>query len=272
MTRAGAPETPRVRVAHEPAVGSTNDRVLELARLGGGSGPVALRADVQTAGRGRLGRSWDSPRGGVWVSLAWPCRAESWVYEPAPVMAGLCVVETAVEAGASREALRVKWPNDVLVYGVGLPEGGKLSGVLCERPVAARGEGLGWLVIGVGVNTATPELRGAADAMAPAGLTEHLGVRADAGAFAQGVVARLAAWLSWLEASPMDATVAARRELSPVLAFLGERVRLRVVGAEAPMVEGVVQGVDERLRLLISGEGGTTRAFSTGEVRGVRGG
>jgi BirA family biotin operon repressor/biotin-[acetyl-CoA-carboxylase] ligase len=117
---------------HLREIDSTNRRARELAAAGAPHGTL-VTAGVQTAGRGRQGRTWEAPAGSALLcSLI--------VRELDPLLslrAGLAVADVA---GA---AARVKWPNDVLL------DGGKVAGVLVEgRP------GDGWAVVGIGVNAA----------------------------------------------------------------------------------------------------------------------
>src|SRR5207249_1003075 len=122
------------------ALGSTFDAVHDLAAQAALAGTVVI-AEEQTAGRGRDGRTWHSPAGGVWLGmLLRPVRAELGVIS---VRVGLAVAD-AVDALLGRFETRLKWPNDVL-----LGER-KLAGILCEG--RWHGEALQWLAVGVGVN------------------------------------------------------------------------------------------------------------------------
>ncbi len=121
-------------------LGSTLDAIHELAAQGAPAGTVVV-AEEQTAGRGRDGRTWHSPAGGVWLGmLLRPARAELGVMS---VRVGLAVAD-AVDAMLGRVEARLKWPNDVL-----LAEH-KLAGILCEG--RWHGETLQWLAVGVGMN------------------------------------------------------------------------------------------------------------------------
>ena len=117
--------------------GSTNDDVLAAAANGAPEG-LWIRADQQTAGRGRQGRPWVSPTGNLYASglvRLRPCDP------PAPTLgfvAGLALHQ-AISAHASAEALRLKWPNDLFAHGA------KLAGILLERAGDA-------VAVGVGVN------------------------------------------------------------------------------------------------------------------------
>jgi BirA family biotin operon repressor/biotin-[acetyl-CoA-carboxylase] ligase len=128
-----------VDVEYHDSIDSTNRRARELAADGREQAVVV--ADEQTGGRGRLGRAWASPSGGVWLSL---------LVRP-DVPAAHAPVYTLVAAVATTRAVReagveatIKWPNDVLVGER------KLAGILTEMEGEA--DRVGWLVVGIGLN------------------------------------------------------------------------------------------------------------------------
>jgi len=125
-------------------LGSTLDAVHDLGAQGAAAGTTVI-AEEQTAGRGRDGRTWHSPAGGVWLGmLLRPARVELGVMS---VRVGLAVAD-AVDTLLGRLETRLKWPNDVL-----LAER-KLAGILCEG--RWQGEALQWLAVGVGANVRNP--------------------------------------------------------------------------------------------------------------------
>lgn len=138
------------------ALPSTLDSVHELGAGGAPHGATVI-AEEQTAGRGRDGRTWHSPAGGVWLSML--VRSPRLEFTTLSLRVGLVVADTVDELlGAART--RVKWPNDVLL------DDRKLAGVLCEG--RWQGSTLQWLAVGVGVNVANeipPELRSRAVAL-----------------------------------------------------------------------------------------------------------
>ena len=116
-----------------------------------GREPLVVTAREQTAGRGRHGRTWHSPPGGAWFTVAWPlpqrragdpCGAPQAL--PLTVAAALhrAVLDVAPELVGR---LAVKWPNDLLL------DDRKLAGVLCEQVVPA-GASPAAVLIGVGLN------------------------------------------------------------------------------------------------------------------------
>jgi BirA family biotin operon repressor/biotin-[acetyl-CoA-carboxylase] ligase len=126
-------------VEYHDSIGSTNDRARELA--GGGETDIAVLADEQTGGRGRLDRAYSSPPGGIWMSIV--CRpdvppAHAPIYTLAAAVATTEALSTVgVDAG-------IKWPNDVLV------DGQKLVGILTEMEGEA--DRISWIIVGIGIN------------------------------------------------------------------------------------------------------------------------
>jgi len=132
---------------HHASLPSTNDRALAWARAGAPHGAM-VTADAQSAGRGRLGRRWDSPPGeGLYVSLV--LRPEAMLGGEAGWSARWASLGLAVGLGLREGLARwvpeatLKWPNDILLGGE------KLGGVLCETRWQGSSPDL---VVGFGVN------------------------------------------------------------------------------------------------------------------------
>ncbi|MCE9658974.1 MAG: biotin--[acetyl-CoA-carboxylase] ligase [Burkholderiales bacterium] len=156
---------PAVEVARVAETGSTNADLLAWARsapAGVALVPRALVAERQTAGRGRLGRTWAAtPGASLTFSLAWPLAAGI-------DLSGLSLAVGVALAGTldpkPAEALRIglKWPNDLWLVGTGEP-GRKLGGVLIET--VPRGIGR-VAVIGIGLNLLEQRVAGASSGVA----------------------------------------------------------------------------------------------------------
>lgn len=122
-------------------LGSTNDYLKARAQSGAPEGTVII-AKEQTAGKGRLGRSWTSPQGGAWFSLL--------LRPPIPAeQAGCISILIAVSlAQAIQERWKVptgvKWPNDLYA------RDRKLGGILIE--LNSYSDKIEWLIAGIGVN------------------------------------------------------------------------------------------------------------------------
>ena len=136
-------------IAWHDQLPSTMDAAHQQAAEGAPHGS-AVAARVQSRGRGRRGRAWSGPEGGLWISVIGRPRG------PAPECLSLRVgleVADALERFAPEIALRIKWPNDLYL------DGRKLGGILSE----AHWEGArtSWVVVGIGINVVNdlpPEL------------------------------------------------------------------------------------------------------------------
>lgn len=128
--------------------GSTNDAARALAEAGASAGSTVI-ADEQTAGRGRMGRTWSTPpqRALLLSVLLRPGAGAAPDAHPgtAPIRVALAVAH-ALERAADLTA-GIKWPNDIV-----LPGTGKLAGILCEASLARAGAE--YIVAGIGINTA----------------------------------------------------------------------------------------------------------------------
>ncbi|HUF27522.1 MAG TPA: biotin--[acetyl-CoA-carboxylase] ligase [Gemmatimonadaceae bacterium] len=134
---------PRVEV--HARLPSTLDRAHELGAAGAVAGTLVI-AEMQTAGRGRAGRSWASPAGaGIWLTL---------VERPGdPDAIQVLSLRSGIRAARAldrfaEQPVELKWPNDLLV------RGRKLGGILIEA--RWRDGRPDWVAIGFGVNVATP--------------------------------------------------------------------------------------------------------------------
>jgi BirA family biotin operon repressor/biotin-[acetyl-CoA-carboxylase] ligase len=122
-----------------PSLPSTNDMAKGKARQGAKEGAVII-AGEQTAGRGRMGRGWLSPRGSIAFSIIlYPPLA----YLPSLIMVASLAVANAIEQVTGLKA-QLKWPNDVLVNNK------KVCGILIESDV--RGGRVDYAVMGIGLN------------------------------------------------------------------------------------------------------------------------
>lgn len=172
--------TDTIPVRRYATIDSTN---LEAQRLAasGATGPAWIIADEQSGGRGRLGRTWVSKVGNLYVSLLLPVRASSLTIPQLSFVTALAVHDTVAQfCGA--DSVRLKWPNDCLL------DGAKVSGILCETA-----EG-GQVVIGTGINVAhSPE----GLAYRTAHVSTHapsVDVRAVFEAYASALLKRLSQW------------------------------------------------------------------------------
>jgi BirA family biotin operon repressor/biotin-[acetyl-CoA-carboxylase] ligase len=124
------------------ACASTNDELLKLAEAGAPEGTVVV-SEVQSAGRGRLGRSWlAEPGQGLLFSFLVRPKLPPEIAVTVTLVAGLAVTMALRELGCEAG---LKWPNDVLIGER------KVCGILCEAQTSA--QGIEGIIIGVGINT-----------------------------------------------------------------------------------------------------------------------
>lgn len=128
-------------------IDSTNNELRRIAENGAPDGTLAI-AEIQTAGKGRRGRAWTSPRGsGIWMSF---------LLRPdfAPEYASMLTLVTAmaVEKGIRQQTgldCQIKWPNDIVL------NGRKICGILTE--MSTEEDSIRYVVVGIGINVNTKE-------------------------------------------------------------------------------------------------------------------
>lgn len=238
----------------EPEVGSTNDLARRLAEAGAAEGTVVV-ADRQTAGRGRMRRSWWSPQGGLWMSLI--LRPQLLPAQlPVLTLAVAVAVAEAVEVEADRP-VGLKWPNDVEI------DGRKVAGILLE--MAGQADGTEYVIAGIGVNleirdgSIPDELRHRVTWLAreaPRPVTRNR--------LAAAILERLEDHYTRLHRDGPDPVLAAWRARATIL---GERVRVVLPTGE---VTGVAIDVDRDGALILDVPGAGRRRVLAGDVQRVR--
>jgi BirA family transcriptional regulator, biotin operon repressor / biotin---[acetyl-CoA-carboxylase] ligase len=256
VERLESPLATKVELHEE--LGSTQERARELAREGAPHGTLVV-SKVQTGGRGRLGRRWGSPAGGLWMSLVLRPGISTEVAARTTQAAAVGVAKTLWELGVEA---RIKWPNDLLVGGR------KICGILAESsvesvPVAAKkvgpGEGrrVDFAALGVGLNAnLDPQDLGVPDREV-ATLRAELGRDVDLNALLASLLSHLDDELGRIE--DFEAILDDWRALS---CTLGERVRVRKFGA---VLEGMALDLGPEGELLLETRDGIVELFE-GEV------
>lgn len=135
-----------VPVTFFDTIDSTNAEARRRAEAGE-TGPHWYAASRQTAGRGRRGRTWESPSGNLAATLLVTTERPPAEAAQLSFAAALAVADMLSEWTAP-EAIRVKWPNDVMIG----PE--KVCGILVESGKTP--DGALWVAIGIGINLAKP--------------------------------------------------------------------------------------------------------------------
>lgn len=238
-----------------PESPSTNAEAARRARSGAGEGLVVV-ADHQTAGRGRLDRTWVTPAGAALtfsVVLAPEVPAARWPW--LPLLTGVAVV-TGVRRSLGTTGT-LKWPNDVLVDGL------KVAGILVERVETDHGP---VAVVGVGLNVSqTPE-------ELPVETATSLAVAAGGGepdrtALLGHVLAALGDGYDAWRSAGGDAG-AVRSTYLAVCSTVGSEVRVQLPGGGT--LEGTATGVDPDGRLEVVDASGRRTVLGAGDVVHVR--
>jgi BirA family transcriptional regulator, biotin operon repressor / biotin---[acetyl-CoA-carboxylase] ligase len=235
-------------------IGSTQDEARRLAGAGASSGSV-IWAMAQTAGRGRLDRSWLSNHGaGLWFSVILRPDGDAGASAILSLAAGVAVAR-ALQVPSAGE-VRLKWPNDVLL------RGRKVAGVLAEAET--QGGRLTFLILGVGLNL-DPGPAGFPPSIAAsaASLAEVLPAPPDIPALMASLLAELE---SAIEIAVEDPS-ALRQAWMQLSDTIGREVRAQL-GTGA--VEGLAVDLDLDGSLVVEKDDGTRRHVQSGEVIHLR--
>jgi BirA family biotin operon repressor/biotin-[acetyl-CoA-carboxylase] ligase len=227
-------------------IDSTNEEARRRSAAGD-LGPCWLTARTQTAGRGRLGRDWDSPTGNLFATALF--EFEKPLTEAALVCfsAGLAVIDAGQALGVG--ALCLKWPNDVLVGDA------KLAGILIETGQA---QGRLWMAAGFGINVATAPRRPDRPTASLSDLQGGQGKTADEMLAALDIAFR-ARLLSLLSAGFSQT----RADWLKHAAHVGRRVELNPVSGR---IEGVMEGLAEDGALILRLADGSATHVRAGEI------
>jgi BirA family biotin operon repressor/biotin-[acetyl-CoA-carboxylase] ligase len=229
---------------------STNADAVLAAREGAADGLVVI-AEQQSAGRGRLDRSWQSPaRAGVLLSVLLRPPVDPARWPLLSLVAGLATAEGLVSVGDVDA--RLKWPNDVMVDGL------KLGGILAERVDDA-------VVVGIGINVSTRRDELPVDSATSLAL---LGGSTDREILLKEVLRALSRrYEAWRDTDGNGTTVMpAYRERCETI---GQHVDLHLPGGD--VVRGNAVGIDDDGQLVLRDDAtGAERAWLVGDVTKVR--
>lgn len=240
-------------IYYKEEIDSTNNQAKVLAREGAKEGHLVI-AEHQSQGKGRLGRSWQSPSGtGIWMSLILRPHILPRDASQLTLIAGLSMCEVIQEV-TGLEA-RIKWPNDIVVNGK------KVCGILTE--MSAEMESINYIILGIGVNVNMayfPEELPYASSLAIEGKKEY---------------SRKAIIKAFLEKFEIDYKAYKKQpDLTPIMEryeknciTLNRKVKLLVSNEE---VIAKATGISNEGELLVTLEDGTMKVVSSGEVS-VRG-
>ncbi|OAT58922.1 BirA bifunctional protein [Obesumbacterium proteus ATCC 12841] len=224
-------------------VDSTNSEALRIMKETGDMS-FAVSSNVQTAGRGRFNRVWQTPRGNVAVTIVVPVPENKNEMSTIALVTGLAIYDVLSSLVTKSRTLTIKWPNDILINGA------KVSGTLVEANEKA-------LFVGVGINrVAKPE-----DIGYP---TVTLGeiTDADTSNLVHSLVERWEDYYDMWQTYGFGALVASYNSR---MHFFGESIRFSLDENKQHWISGNCKGIDEKGHLLIEDKNGNVSSHFSGE-------
>lgn len=229
---------------------STQDIVRDEAVGGAPAGTICV-TDHQTAGRGRLGRTWSDPPGKalMFSYLARPTRALA-------ELSSLSLVVGIAVAESLPVPTQLRWPNDLVAAG------GKVAGILVELVTPAAGPPFAIIGIGINANLTLDELP-PTDRLPATSLLVEGGVEIDRIALLESLADRLDAALVLFDSRGLPAFLARYAALD---GLVGHALTLRLPDGE---LAGTAAGIDNTGCLVLTLADGSTKSFAVGEVERV---
>ena len=233
------------RLLYFPELTSTMDEAARLAEEGAEEGTVVV-AEVQSAGRGRQGRSWVSQPGNLLFSVLFRPNVEQLPF--ISIIGGLAAAR-AVRKTTGLDA-RIKWPNDLMIGGR------KAAGILAESAIA--GNSVWYAVLGIGLNVALDTESSEEIAALATSINAAVGREVSRETLLRQLLLDLdAAYLQLRQArSPVP-------EWRDLLETIGQRVDA-VSGGET--YKGLAEGVDDTGNLLLRKDDGELLTLTAGDV------
>ena len=232
---------------------STNSIAKFLAGHNAEEGTVLI-SEIQTNARGRLGKKWEAPDGGVWMSM---------ILRPnvPPARIGLITLATGVAIAKSIRSLgldaKIKWPNDILIHG------DKMSGVLTE--VNATFNEIDWIIVGIGIDSNikledfSEDIR-----IGTTTLTQELPTKIDENELIAIFLNEFEKVYKLYKDGEIEAILKDWRNLSDTI---GKYVNITQTGGK--ITQGYVVGINNEGSLIIERQDGTLEKIISGELRTV---
>jgi BirA family transcriptional regulator, biotin operon repressor / biotin---[acetyl-CoA-carboxylase] ligase len=225
---------------------STNDVAKDRAAAGGLKPTGLVVAETQTGGRGRFGRRWLSPPGGIWISLVLRPRIPAAAAGGAALLAATAAAQAI--AAVTGLTASIKWPNDILI------RDRKVCGILIE--MAAEIGRVDYLVIGAGINAnfSAAELHG----LPATTLQSETGRPVDRAKLIGAIVN-----LIFTNQSMLERPAELRRLWKSLSTTLGKQVSVQ---SGSGLIEGLAVDIDEAGGLIVEQADGGRRVLRSGEV------
>ena len=252
-------------------VGSTNDMAREFSRNLITKGDKSwinelFISELQSSGKGRLGRNWNSPAGtGIWMSLATRLKLEGDRMPGVTLLSALCtarvICSAALQMGIQNIDVKIKWPNDIVVNKK------KICGILTE--LVSDPAGGGFVVTGMGINANTTHFPNDIRDKATSLLNES-GVEWDREGLVAAIITVFSQYLKRYETEQsLDFIL---EDYNSLLINIGEEVVI-VDDGERSEETYISRGIDNTGALLVEDNTGEVHRIISGEVsvRGILG-
>ena len=228
---------------------STNFAAKEQAVSGNANEGDLVIALSQTKGKGRMGRSFYSPKGcGIYFSIVLkPNLPPEDIFLITPVAA--VAVATAIEKAAGKSP-KIKWVNDIFLNGK------KVCGVLSEAAFTAGGESL-YVILGVGINLVSPKGGYPEDIKNIAGSVFDSEEEFNANSLVADIINNF--FDCYKDLNNKNLPIEYRKRMM----LIGDNINYTV---NATRKTGKVVGLDERFRIIVEGDAGEREALQSGEV------
>ena len=231
-------------------VDSTNDKAYRLAEEGAKEGTVVI-AEEQTKGKGRLGRKWSSPKGGIYLSLILRPKFMPTEVSKLTLVAAVSVAQAIKDTTGLR--VSIKWPNDVLIGK------NKLCGILTE--LKAEQDATSFVVLGIGMNINTKVSSLPKNSTS---ISRELGKNFSKVEIAKALLKNIESHYKQFKDGGFKDIIKEWKDLSAVL---GKRVKVQ---GKTGAIEGQAIDVDEGGALVVRLDNGFTERILAGDVILVR--
>lgn len=242
------------RVHYYPRIDSTNQKAKELAFNDATEGTVVV-VEEQFGGKGRLGRVWFSPPGGIWFSFILRPQFTPSEILKVTLIAGVAGAEAIQEITGLKT--KIKWPNDILI------EGKKVAGILTEMETEA--DKIHFVVTGIGINanidrkSFPPELRDTSTS-----LSILLGKKVNRSAIIKAFLMRFEIHYANLKSGDFLEIINLWKERSDTL---GSEVKIKTINQT---IQGKAINIDEKGALVVKLPSGEHRSVWSGEIINLR--
>ncbi len=234
-------------------VTSTQDLAKKKAVEGIPEGAVII-AESQTHGRGRLGRQWVSPSGGLWFSVILRPNIAAAQVSRITLLAAVSIARSINQV--SGLDVGIKWPNDILI------SGSKVAGILLEASISHNR--IKFLILGVGINVNVDTDKFPHDLLMPAtSLEKECGKRIDLNILFEVLIANLKSDYRLLRTS-FSSVLDEWRKYSVTL---GKRVKITQIGSD---IYGMAIDVDKSGALIIKDTEGKIKTVRAGDLTILR--